>query len=177
MKTLWLLLAIGQLLLALQLIKSASCSEHHLAHFDPTISSSSFGEPVFRLEPPNVINLANSEGATIVCLVSGSPRPTVSWYSSSLGIDLSQQQQQQEQPPSSLSSSFYGDLSLMQTNRPVGNVSNLRQILHNGAAIRLLPFKESEFRQDIHSTEYRCVASNQMATIHSRSVLVRPGKC
>lgn len=148
-------------LLSFQLVIS---SLHPLADYDQSASSSSFGEPVFRLEPPNVINFDNSKGATILCLASGSPKPSISWYTS--GSDMSQ-------PQSWLSG---GDQTQLQTRQLVNNITNLRYIINNGAAIRLLPFKESDFRQDVHSTEYRCVASNQVATIHSRSVLVQAGK-
>jgi len=139
----------------------AAQSSSRLTDYDDSISSSSFGEPVFRLEPPNVINFSNLKGTSILCLASGIPKPTISWYSSAPASDLGQQV------------SLSGHLAL---GHPVSNVSNLRLIIQDGAALRLLPFKESDYRQEIHSTEYRCVASNQLATIHSRSVLVQAGK-
>lgn len=149
-------------ILAIQLLVNMSSSEPHLLHYDQAISSSAFGEPVFRLEPPNVVNFANTKGTIIPCLVSGSPRPKITWYTTNVG-DMGQQ------------SSLSGDMSLQQS-RLVNNVTNLRKITQNGAALILLPFKETDFRQEIHSTEYRCVASNYLATIHSRSALVQAGK-
>lgn len=142
--------------------------ESHLTRFDQLISSSSLGEPVFRLEPPSVINFANSKGAIIPCLASGSPRPKISWYSNPIGSDTSQQRDL----------IINGDLQLDQqsTSSMVTNVTGLRQIVQNGAAIQLLPFKEQDFRHDIHSTEYRCVASNYRGSIHSRSVTVQAGE-
>lgn len=138
-----------------------SAASSHLTHYDPLISSSSFGEPIFRLEPPSVINFANTQGATIVCLASGSPKPTVSWFSSS-----------------SFNSDIIGHSTSLRLDefQSVSNVSGLRQILYNGNVLRLSPFAEADFRQDIHSTEYRCVAANQLTTIHSRSVLVQAGE-
>lgn len=144
-----------------------SDSSSHLAHYNAAGSSSSFGEPIFRLEPPSSITFSSSRGATILCLASGSPQPTISWYSSWSAIDIGH----------TGSSRGGGESTSMQQSRPVNNVTNLRQIVQNGAAIRLLPFKEADFRQEIHSTEYKCVASNYLATIHSRSVLVQAGKC
>lgn len=142
-------------------LHQSSCS--HLTNYDQTISSSTFGEPIFRLEPPNVINFANTQGATLLCLASGTPKPTISWYTSPAGFDISQQ------------TILSGDQAADQS-RQVTNVTNLRMVLQQGAAIRLFPFKESDFRSDIHSAEYRCVASNPIATIHSRSALVQAGK-
>lgn len=147
----------------IHLVGSLALSELNLAHlsrFDSSISSSSFGEPIFRLEPPPVINFPSSKGVVIPCLASGSPRPKISWFAGSSPVGLDTQS---------------GSLAGEQMS-PVTNVTNLRQIIQNGAAIRLFPFKESEYRQDIHSTEYRCVASNNLATIHSRSVSVQAGK-
>lgn len=110
-----------------------------------------------------MVNFSNTKGVTILCLASGSPKPTISWYTSPAGFDTSQQ--------TTLGDDITGDQS-----RLVTNVTNLRVILHNGSAIRLLPFEAHEYRPDIHSAEYRCVASNQVATIHSRSALVQAGK-
>lgn len=135
----------------------------HLVDYDKAISSSTFGEPVFRLQPPSVINYSNTRGTTLLCLASGSPKPTISWYTSPAGFDTSQQ--------TTLSDELASD-----QNRLVTNVTNLRIILQNGSALRILPFKPSDYRQDIHSAEYRCVASNQVATIHSRSALVQAGE-
>lgn len=118
-----------------------------LTNYDKLVSSSPLGEPVFRLQPPNVIEYPNTQGTTLVCLASGSPRPTISWYTSQHGLD-----------------------------RPVTNITNVRLILQDGAALRLLPFKESEFLQDVHTAEYRCVASNPIATINSKSISVLAGK-
>jgi hypothetical protein len=136
-----------------------------LLDYDKSIASSSFGEPVFRLQPPNVIHYLNTQGTTLVCLASGLPKPTITWYSSQIGLDVSQL-------PSLSGDNLLNDLN----SRPVTNITNIRTILQDGAAIRLLPFKESQFKQDVHSAEYRCVASNRVATIHSKSVTVQAGK-
>lgn len=152
-------------------LSSVISSASHLVNYDQDASSSSFGEPIFRLEPPSAINFANSQGTTIPCLVSGSPRPTITWYSNSLEYNLNQQGSM-----SNVGDPLSLQLASIEQSRIVDNVTNLREIIHNGAALHLLPFRESEFRPDIHSTEYRCVATNQLATIHSRSVVVQAGK-
>ncbi|KAJ9598446.1 hypothetical protein L9F63_010890, partial [Diploptera punctata] len=55
---------------------------------------------------------------------------------------------------------------------PVGDVHGVRRVMRNGTLI-LLPFPPAAYRQDIHSTVYRCVASNAVGRIISRDVQVR----
>ncbi|XP_068083857.1 cell adhesion molecule Dscam2 [Anabrus simplex] len=55
---------------------------------------------------------------------------------------------------------------------PVGDVHGVRRVLRNGTLI-LLPFPPAAYRQDIHSTVYRCAASNAVGRIISRDVQVR----
>lgn len=57
----------------------------------------------------------------------------------------------------------------------VGDVIGIRRVLRNGT-LMLLPFPAAAYRQDIHSTIYRCVASNNIGRIMSRDVQVRAGK-
>lgn len=57
---------------------------------------------------------------------------------------------------------------------PVQDVHGVRRVLLNGTLI-LLPFSPAAYRQDIHSTVYRCVASNEVGRIVSRDVQVRAG--
>ncbi|XP_048525936.1 Down syndrome cell adhesion molecule-like protein Dscam2 isoform X1 [Dendroctonus ponderosae] len=54
----------------------------------------------------------------------------------------------------------------------VGDVSGIRRVLRNGTLF-LMPFAAASYRQDIHSTVYRCVASNTVGRIISRDVQVR----
>lgn len=149
----------------------STASSTHLSQYNQVASSSSFGEPVFRLEPPSVIEFANWQGATLPCLASGSPRPTIAWFSSASSNVNSYNLDQGGQPSGYLQSSSAAELT-----RPVGNVTNLRQILNGGATLRLLPFEEADYRPEVHSTEYTCVASNDLGSVHSRSVFVQAGE-
>ncbi|XP_076273021.1 Down syndrome cell adhesion molecule 2 isoform X3 [Rhynchophorus ferrugineus] len=54
----------------------------------------------------------------------------------------------------------------------VGDVSEVRRVLRNGT-LYLMPFAAASYRQEIHSTVYRCVASNAVGRIISRDVQVR----
>uniref|UniRef100_A0A182N234 Ig-like domain-containing protein n=1 Tax=Anopheles dirus TaxID=7168 RepID=A0A182N234_9DIPT len=58
----------------------------------------------------------------------------------------------------------------------VGDVGGVRRVLRNGTLV-LLPFPAAAYRQDIHSTIYRCVASNTVGRVISRDVQVRAVRC
>ncbi|KAF0772521.1 Down syndrome cell adhesion molecule-like protein Dscam2 isoform X5, partial [Aphis craccivora] len=55
---------------------------------------------------------------------------------------------------------------------PVPDVPSLRQDMSNGT-LALLPFPPAMYRQDVHSSVYRCLATNDVGTIVSRDVHVR----
>ncbi|CAH1181312.1 unnamed protein product [Phyllotreta striolata] len=54
----------------------------------------------------------------------------------------------------------------------VGDISGIRRVLRNGTLF-LQPFAAQSYRQDVHSTVYRCIASNAVGRIISRDVQVR----
>ncbi|XP_037907257.1 Down syndrome cell adhesion molecule-like protein Dscam2 isoform X5 [Hermetia illucens] len=54
----------------------------------------------------------------------------------------------------------------------VGDLGGVRRVLRNGTLV-LLPFPAAQYRQDIHNTIYRCVASNSVGRVISRDVQVR----
>ncbi|KAI2807418.1 hypothetical protein BLOT_005353 [Blomia tropicalis] len=55
---------------------------------------------------------------------------------------------------------------------PVTDVAGLRYVRPNGQLV-FPPFPIGQYRQDIHSTTYRCMASNSFGTIRSRDCQVR----
>lgn len=57
----------------------------------------------------------------------------------------------------------------------IGDVGGVRRVLRNGTLV-LLPFSAAAYRQDIHNTIYRCVATNTVGRVISRDVQVRAGK-
>lgn len=57
----------------------------------------------------------------------------------------------------------------------VGDITGVRRVLLNGTLF-LMPFQASVYRQEIHNTIYRCVASNSVGQIVSRDVQVRAGE-
>ncbi|XP_027854261.2 cell adhesion molecule Dscam2 isoform X3 [Aphis gossypii] len=61
---------------------------------------------------------------------------------------------------------------LMADGTPVPDVPSLRQDMSNGT-LALLPFPPAMYRQDVHSSVYRCLATNDVGTIVSRDVHVR----
>lgn len=59
--------------------------------------------------------------------------------------------------------------------QPVTTVHNLRTTFPNGT-LYLQSFQANRYRQDVHATTYRCVATNSVGTTGSRDVRVRAGK-
>ncbi|GBN32393.1 Down syndrome cell adhesion molecule-like protein Dscam2 [Araneus ventricosus] len=59
---------------------------------------------------------------------------------------------------------------------PVSDVAGLRHVRPDGTLV-FQPFRAEEYRQDVHSAIYRCVARNVVGSIASKDVNVRAGKC
>ncbi|GFY63067.1 down syndrome cell adhesion molecule-like protein Dscam2 [Trichonephila inaurata madagascariensis] len=57
----------------------------------------------------------------------------------------------------------------------VEDIPGLRHIRPNGSLV-FMPFGPEDYRQDIHASVYKCVASNIVGTVGSRDVHVRAGK-
>lgn len=57
----------------------------------------------------------------------------------------------------------------------VQDLPGLRLALANGTLL-FLPFMAESYRQDVHASTYRCIASNLVGKIGSRDVMVRAGK-
>ncbi|XP_050537388.1 cell adhesion molecule Dscam2 isoform X2 [Daktulosphaira vitifoliae] len=55
---------------------------------------------------------------------------------------------------------------------PLTDIPSLRQDLSNGT-LALLPFSPAMYRQDVHNTVYRCLATNEVGAIVSRDIHVR----
>ncbi|KAI5708551.1 hypothetical protein M8J77_024969 [Diaphorina citri] len=60
-------------------------------------------------------------------------------------------------------------------NTVIAYVKDLRIALSNGS-LMFPPFPETGFRPDVHSTVYRCRASNEAGVILSRFVHVKAGE-
>ncbi|GBM30479.1 Down syndrome cell adhesion molecule-like protein Dscam2 [Araneus ventricosus] len=57
----------------------------------------------------------------------------------------------------------------------VEDIPGLRHLRPNGSLV-FMPFGPEDYRQDIHASIYKCVASNIVGTVGSRDVHVRAGK-
>lgn len=55
------------------------------------------------------------------------------------------------------------------------DLPGLRLSLPNGTLV-FLPFRASAYRQDVHASTYRCLASNVVGKIGSRDVKIRAGR-
>lgn len=58
---------------------------------------------------------------------------------------------------------------------PAIDILGIRTVLRNGT-LMFPSFSPGEYRQDVHSAIYRCVATNTVGSIISRDVQVRGGK-
>ncbi|GAB6030896.1 Down syndrome cell adhesion molecule-like protein 1 [Chamberlinius hualienensis] len=98
--------------------------------------------PNFVQEPPDSVEFTNETGIAIHCVVNGYPKPSVYWMRNGLRIN-------------SFADTF----------------SHLYQNYDNGTLL-FYPFKAEEFTPDVLRAKYKCVASNSIGTIVSRSVHV-----
>lgn len=64
---------------------------------------------------------------------------------------------------------------ILRDDRPVNNIPGLRHTDANGTLI-FLPFSAEDYRQDVHATLYKCMATNSLGTIISKPVKIRAGK-
>lgn len=100
--------------------------------------------PIFIKEPKSKIDFLNTQGITLDCSAHGFPDPEITWYRQN-GLD---EMQPLENTPPLLN--FYANGSLA---------------IHN--------FAGDQYRQDIHATVYKCMASNVHGSIISHSVSVK----
>ncbi|KAH7969064.1 hypothetical protein HPB52_014181 [Rhipicephalus sanguineus] len=105
--------------------------------------------PRWLSEPPARLLFSNWTGATVRCSAEGDPRPDVWWVSAVDGLNAS-----------ALSAA---------TSRP--------QLLsvHEGT-LTFLPFREHQFRSELHRGSFRCRARNARGTVLSTAVHVNAGK-
>ncbi|KAF0299916.1 Down syndrome cell adhesion molecule-like protein Dscam2 [Amphibalanus amphitrite] len=107
--------------------------------------------PRFISEPPGVVRYSNSSGVRLDCRATGSPPVDVQWTTVS-GEPVS----------------YVPGISASDTP-----FSLCRESLSNGSLV-FAPFPARLFRQDVHGGRYRCVASNSLGTIISRTVRLKP---
>ncbi|KAG1650334.1 Down syndrome cell adhesion molecule [Nymphon striatum] len=100
--------------------------------------------PIFIKEPKSKVEFLNNDGAVIDCLAHGVPDPEISWHRQN-GIE-----------------------ELVQ----VENIQSFLDIYRNGSLV-IHRFANDRYRQDIHASVYRCVASNQHGSIISHAVSVK----
>lgn len=121
------------------------------------LGSSTIQGPVFQAELPARVSFSNNSGLVLNCAATGNPTPQVSWQTET-GISV-------------LSASQSIDsLNLLNLNTP---------LVHQNPSTNALVFRSfaaDEFSPEVHSTKYRCLASNQHGTITSPLVQVKAGR-
>ncbi|CAG7733692.1 unnamed protein product [Allacma fusca] len=58
---------------------------------------------------------------------------------------------------------------------PLMAINGLRDVFSNGT-VHIFPFAVQHFRSDVHSGDYRCLASNPVGTVISRRIRFRGGE-
>ncbi|KAK8785882.1 hypothetical protein V5799_007752, partial [Amblyomma americanum] len=109
-------------------------------------ASTSGQGPRFVREPPPRLRFHNSTGGSLECSARGHPTPELRW----LALD---------------------DTGVA-PGAPAIDLPGLRRIRADGS-LEFLPFRADQYRQDVHSATYRCLASNRIGTVGSRDVHVR----
>ncbi|XP_040563720.1 cell adhesion molecule Dscam2 isoform X2 [Lepeophtheirus salmonis] len=99
--------------------------------------------PSLHNEPPPIVYFSNDTGTVLDCSAHGTPPPSVKW--------------------------IYADGGL-----PLGGEGNgLREILAHNQSLKFYPFSALRFNPDIHSTDYRCIASSESGVLASGVVRIR----
>ena len=106
------------------------------------------------------IEFYNSSGIVLACRARGSPQPQIAWI-----IGHSELTHVHSTP-------MNGDGSAVQM---VGDIPGVRYTRSDGALV-IQPFAGHQYRQDVHSTSYRCMASNAVGSIISGEIRVHAGK-
>lgn len=136
----------------LQLARSKlATAGHH------TASAASIQGPVFQQELPARLSFSNNSGLVLNCAATGNPTPQVSWQTET-GISVLS-------PSQSIDS-----LNLLNLNTPLVHQNP------NTNALVFRSFAADEFSPEVHSTKYRCLASNLHGTITSPLVQVKAGR-
>ncbi|KAH7968767.1 hypothetical protein HPB52_011248 [Rhipicephalus sanguineus] len=116
----------------------------------------------FDEEPPERYHFLNTLGGSLRCRGHGSPSPSLWWIHAD---DLN---------GSSSSASWAGSVGvMMSTPAALSEVPGLRHTSADGSTLLFPAFGASEFRAHVHSTSYRCVLSNALGKMASRTVRVR----
>ncbi|XP_049521428.1 Down syndrome cell adhesion molecule-like protein Dscam2 [Dermacentor silvarum] len=113
---------------------------------DSSWASTSGQGPRFVREPPPRLRFHNSTGGSLECSTRGHPTPELRW----LALD---------------------DTGVV-PGTPALDLPGLRRVRADGS-LEFLPFRADQYRQDVHSATYRCLASNRIGVIGSRDVHVR----
>lgn len=138
-------------------------SRKKLSHlpFASTVGGLALQGPSFQMNLPPKISFSNNTGLVLNCAVNGYPTPVVSWQTES-GISV-------------LVPTQTGSFNNNENSKYLQ--SNLPLVHHHPTTNALVfrPFTSNEFSPEVHSTKYRCLASNSHGTITSPFVQIRAG--
>ncbi|CAM1309784.1 Uncharacterised protein at_DN2487 [Pycnogonum litorale] len=102
--------------------------------------------PIFILQPSSLVQFMNDHRTIVDCIVHGNPPPKVTWMNVGNG---------------------HGD-----SDQPVRDVPGLLTILSNNS-LSFHPFRADQYDQKVHSSGYRCQATNTYGSIISQVTTVK----
>lgn len=123
-------------------------------------SQQSIQGPIFQQDLPAKVSFSNNTGLILKCLATGQPQPTISWQTET-GISVLN-------PSQTIDS-----LNLLSNDN-----SKYLPLVHQNSNTNALVFRSfasDEFSPEVHSTKYRCLATNIHGTITSSLVQVKAG--
>ncbi|KAH7969430.1 hypothetical protein HPB52_017975 [Rhipicephalus sanguineus] len=118
--------------------------------------------PTIVLEPPTLVEFSSDAGAVLPCSAHGQPQPNVRWEKE--GRELGNHG----------SRAFLVLLVVYTTAFPL-QVPGLRETRSDGSLV-FPAFSGSQFRPEVHTATYCCVASNAFGLVKSRLAHVRGGE-
>ncbi|GAB6020358.1 Down syndrome cell adhesion molecule-like protein 1 [Chamberlinius hualienensis] len=117
--------------------------------------------PSFQQLPPTKVEFSNNSFMWVSCSAEGVPKPVIRWT---------------RVPTQTLPSNGDDERRTPGTRgRPakqLTDIAGVREVLPNGTLV-FHPFSPETYKQDVHSSTYRCEASNYIGTIVSHDVWIR----
>lgn len=125
--------------------------------------------PWFTSEPSSWLEFTNQTGGSVSCSAGGHPAPQVVWMTAGNDAALIA-----TGPGLMTTTSEVSGLRRVVVSSRSGESGD--SLIYNNASLIFMPFSATAYRPDVHSTTYRCRATNSAGTILSREMKLKTGK-
>lgn len=125
--------------------------------------------PWFTSEPSSWLEFTNQTGGSVSCSAGGHPAPQVVWMTAGNDAALIA-----TGPGLMTTTSEVSGLRRVVVSSRNGESGD--SLIYNNASLIFMPFSATAYRPDVHSTTYRCRATNSAGTILSREMKLKTGK-